>query len=145
MGYHHPLKSTKTIPTAVQSFHNHLRPSFYKYTEIHIDTNKSLSLLEFEKWLEITMHQYFNPIANIVVNQQSYKFKQHTSQEFTKNNHLQSYGSNNSTIKCWLCLKAHKLPFCPKSQSKSLADKKKAETYKLCWSCFTKGHGIKQC
>ena len=89
------------------------------------------------------MHHYFNTIAN---SQKSNKFKQHTSQEFTRNNHLQADSSNNSTIKYWLCSEVHKLPSCPKFQSKSLADKKKVvETYKLCWNSLAKGHGIKQC
>ena len=92
------------------------------------------------------MHQYFNPIANIVGSQESYKFKQRTSQDFTRNNHLQSDSSNNSTIKCWLCSEAHKLPSCPKFQSKLLTDKKKViETYELCCNCLAKEHGIKQC
>ena len=58
MGYHHPLKSTETISKAVQRLPNHLIHSFDKYTQIHIDPNKALSLLQFEKWLEITVHQY---------------------------------------------------------------------------------------
>ena len=34
----------------------------------------------------------------------------------------------------------------PKFHSKSLADKKKVvETYKLCWNCLARGHGVKQC
>ena len=110
MGYHHALKSTKTISKAVQRLPNHLRHSFYKYTQIHRDPNKSLLLRQFENWLEITVHQYFNPIANIVVSQESNKFKQRTRQEFTRNNHLQSDSLNNSTIKCWLCSEAHKSP-----------------------------------
>ena len=51
---------------AVQRLPNHLRHSFYKNTQIHIDPNKSLSLLQFEELLEITVHQYFNPVVNIV-------------------------------------------------------------------------------
>ena len=74
MGYHHALKSTKTISKAVQHLPDQLRHSFYKYTQIHIDPNKSLSLLQFEKWLEITVHQYFNPNVNIVASQDSNKF-----------------------------------------------------------------------
>ena len=93
-----------------------------------------------------TMHRYFNLIANIVASQESNKYKQHTSQEFKINNHLQSDSSNNSTTKCWLCSKAHKLLCGPKFLSKLLADKKKVvETYKLCWTCLAKEHGIKQC
>ena len=57
MGYHHALKSTDTRSKTVQRLPNHLRHSFYKYTQIHIDPNKSLSLLQFEKWLEIVVHQ----------------------------------------------------------------------------------------
>ena len=84
------------------------------------------------------MHQYFNPISNTVASQASSKFKQRTTQEFARNNHLQSGSLNNSTIKCWLCSEAHKLASCPKFQSKSLADKKKVvETYKLCWNCLS--------
>ena len=151
MGYHHALKSTEAISKAVQRLPDHLRHSFYKYTQIHIEPSKSLSLLQFEKWLETTVHQYFTPIANIhyiqqVAGQESCKFKQGFSQEFTRNNHLQSDSSSNSTIKCWLCSVAHKLPSCSKFWSKSLADKKKVvETYKLCWNCLAKGHRIKQC
>ena len=78
------------------------------------------------------LYQYFNPIANIVSGQESNKFKQGTSQKFTRNNHLKSGRSNNSTVTCWLCSETHKLPYCPKFQSKSLADQKKfVETYKL--------------
>ena len=77
---------------------------------------------QFEEWLEIRVQEYFSPIAYIVVSKES---KQRTSQEFTRNNHLQSDSSNNSTIKFWLCSEAHELPCCPKFQSKSLADKKK--------------------
>ena len=85
------------------------------------------------------MHQYFNPVANIVAIQESYKSKQRTSQEITRNNNLQSDSSNNSAIKCWLCSEAHKLPSCPKFQSKSLAEKKKVVgVYKLCCNCLAK-------
>ena len=90
MGYHHALKSTETISKTVQCLPNHLRHAFYKYIQIQIDPNKSLSLHHFENWLEITVLQYFNPAENIVASQESYKFKQRTSQEFTRNNHLQS-------------------------------------------------------
>ena len=69
MGYRHALKSTETISKAVQRLPNHLTYLFYKYKEIHIDPNKSLSLLQFEECLEITVHRYFNPIANIVASQ----------------------------------------------------------------------------
>ena len=82
--YHHALKSTKTTSQAVQRLPNHLRHSFYKYIQIHVDFNKSLSLLQFEKWVEITVYQYFNPIASIVSSQESNKFTQRTSQEFTR-------------------------------------------------------------
>ena len=116
-----------------------MRHSFYKYTKIRKDPNKSLSLLQFQKWPEITVHQYFNPVANIVAIQESYKSKQRTSQEITRNNNLQSDSSNNSAIKCWLCSEAHKLPSCPKFQSKSLAEKKKVVgVYKLCCNCLAK-------
>ena len=60
------------------------------------------------------MHQYFNPIANTVASQESNKFKQRNSQEFTRNNHLQSGSLNNSTSKCWLGSEAQKLPSYPK-------------------------------
>ena len=66
MGYYHVVKSTEAISKAVQRLSNHLRHSIYNYTQIYIDPNKLLSLLQFEEWLEITVHQYFNPIANIV-------------------------------------------------------------------------------
>ena len=99
MGYHHALKSTETISKAVQCYPYQLKHSIYKYTQIHIDPNKSLQLLQFEKWLEITVHQYFNPVANIVASQEGCMSKQHTIQEFTINNHLQSDSSNNSTVK----------------------------------------------
>ena len=146
MRYLHALKSTETISKAVQCLPNHLRHSFYKYTQIHVDPNKSLSLLQFEKWLVITVRQYINPIANIVASQKRYKYKQRTSQEFTRNNHLQSDNSNNITTECWLCSEAHKLPSLPKFQSKSLLDKKKvADTYKLCLNCLAKENCIKQC
>ena len=55
MGYHgnpHALKSIKRTSKTVQRMPNNLRHSFYKCTQIHIDLNKSLSLLQFEKWLE---------------------------------------------------------------------------------------------
>ena len=38
MGYHHALKPTDTISKAVQRLPNNLRHSFYKYTQIHIDS-----------------------------------------------------------------------------------------------------------
>ena len=82
MGYNRALKSTKTISKAEQRLPNDLRHSLYNYTQIHIDPNKSLPLIQFEKWLEITVNQYFNPIANIAACQESYKFKQRTSLEF---------------------------------------------------------------
>ena len=37
MRYHHALKSTETMPKAVQHLPTHLRHSFYNYTQIHID------------------------------------------------------------------------------------------------------------
>ena len=90
--------------------------------------------------------QYFNPIANFVASHEYNKLKQRTSQEFKRNNHLQSDSSNTSTIKCWLYSEAHKLTSSLKFQSKSLADKKKvAATYKLCWNSLAKEHGNKQC
>ena len=81
--HHTALKSVETISKVVQRLPNYLTHSFYKYTQIYIASNKSLLLLTFEKWLEITVHQYFNPIANIVSSQESYKSNQRTSQEFT--------------------------------------------------------------
>ena len=72
MVYHHALKFTETISEAV-CFPNHLRHSFYKYTQIYIDPNKLLLLIQFEKWLEKAVYQYFNPKANTVASQESYK------------------------------------------------------------------------
>lgn len=51
-------------------------------------------------WLEITVHQYFNPIANKVASQENYSHKSRHQQDSTGNNFVSTDNNGNSALKC---------------------------------------------
>lgn len=140
MGYHSTLSSIENVTKAVQRLPNYLRQTFYRHTREIIETD-TISLLEFEKWLENRMKELFNPIADIIASQEI----------SSKKDPLYKRINNGSTtdkddIKCWFCSKKHKITICQDFIKLPLKDKNEfVKTNKLCWNCMAKGHNIKNC
>ena len=66
MGYSASIESTENLTKAVMHLPNQLRTSFYKSTKNCKFLNSDVTLIEFEHWLENRLQEYFNPIANII-------------------------------------------------------------------------------
>ena len=139
MGYLQTFSPTEYIVKAVKRLPNHLRNSFYKsHSNIILERNNFVSLEQFEKWLDKVKEQ-FNPIANILSIDQSYRPRDHI--RLNNNNQDES-----QEIKCWFCSDDHKLGSCDRFLSKPLYEKKQfVEKEKLCWNCLAKGHILKSC
>ena len=106
---HHALKSTTTLAETVQRLPSYLRTPFYKYSKAILNDTRALNLLEFEKWLQITFHQYFNPIANVVKSQENCHCTSQHQNDPTQNNFVRTRSNSNSALKYWLFSVAHKL------------------------------------
>ena len=66
MGYHSALTSTENLTKAVIRLPNKLRQSFYKMSKDSLSYVGSVTLIQFENWLEARLQEYFNPIADII-------------------------------------------------------------------------------
>ena len=132
---------------------------------------KYFELIGFEKWLEKENKVLFNPVAEIIANQDSKVFRKditkskykdikwysinilHKDGFSTTNQQLPSkesstdenQGENEPKIKC-LCSNEHRLMDCNEFRSKSV-DKKKEFVKKecLCWNYLSKSHVSKYC
>ena len=70
MGYHSTLASSDHVTKAIQRLPHYFRQKFYKYSLSVLEVDKTISLLQFEVWLEKKLKLYYNPIANIIANRE---------------------------------------------------------------------------
>ena len=68
MGYETPTKSSENLTKAVSRLPNNLRQEFYKDTGNLQFTSHNINLVFFEQWLDKKLRRYFNPIADIIAN-----------------------------------------------------------------------------
>ena len=142
MGFYDAISSTENLAKAVKRLPNYLRQTFYESTRDY-DSENVVTLIEFEKWLQIRISHLFNPIANIIASQET---KSKDVPPHARSNHGKIMQSEDNKLTCWLCNDKHKLHQCEMFKSKSLPEKKViVEKERLCWNCLAKGHQIKEC
>ena len=61
------ISSTEILTKAVRRIREILRKSFYKATKDVSFVSGDVTLIEFKRWLNNRLKEYFNPIANIIV------------------------------------------------------------------------------
>ena len=106
---------------------NQLWTSFYKSTE----------LIEFEHWFENWVREYFNPITNIIANDEFRKWEK-VFKSTVYGTYLPSTNEDNNPC-CCLYKQKHWLMNCPEFINKSLDEKKKFIVQnRLCWNCLPK-------
>ena len=67
IGYYDTISSTENLTKSVKRLANYLRQKFYESTRDY-DSENVVTLIKFEKWLQIRTSHLFNPIANIIGN-----------------------------------------------------------------------------
>ena len=117
---------------------------FYKLTKNYNFLNSNVTLIEFEHWLENRVKEYFNPIANIIgdneLRKQEIGFK-----SIVNGTYLPSTNEDNDPC-CWLCKQKHWLMNCPEFINKSLDEKKNFIVQNgLCWISLSKSHFVQNC
>ena len=70
MDYQSTICSTENLTSAVKRLPKILRKSFYKATKDVSFVSGDVILTEFERWLNNRLKEYFNPIANIITQQE---------------------------------------------------------------------------
>ena len=128
-------KASKRLP-------NYLRQKFYESIR-DCDYENVVTLIEFEKWLQIRISHLFNPIAIIIASQET---KSKDVPPHARSNSGKILQSEDNKLTCWLCNDKHKLHICEMFKSKSLPEKRViVEKERLCWNCLAKGHQMKEC
>ena len=175
MGYKSSIFSSENLTKAILRLPSHLRNQFYKFTKDSNLMDGSVNLLVFETWLDDQIKVFFNPLADIVNNQDlanKGRLSLHkltnrtntnileTSQEVPDSSALESKGNINTIVentsekekkktqglKCWLCRENHRLKDCKEFLSKSVKDRKRyINEQKLCWNCLSNKHIVKEC
>ena len=144
MGYNDAINSTENLAKAVKRLPQYLRQKLYAYMESK--KNQTMNLIEFEKWLESRLHQYFNPVADIIaIQENNMYYKARNSNDRIKTNQVSIVNQINK-ISCWLCQGEHKIHQCKRFIDSSIDSKKQIVIkQKLCWNCLAKGHRINEC
>ena len=132
MGYQSVLKSPEYLIKAVGRLPNCLGERFYKSARNIVNCEDFLSLQQFQIWLENRVKEQYNPIANILASDKSYKNRDNP----TRSNNFSNKNSNTDReIKCWLCENKLKITSCDQFKAKSLSEKIRfVEQGKLCWN-----------
>ena len=73
MDYQSAICSTENLTKTVKRLPEILRKSFYNATKDASFVSGDVTLIEFERWLDNRLKEYFNPIANILVKQEERK------------------------------------------------------------------------
>ena len=142
MDYYDAISSTENLARAVKRLPNYLRQKFYESTRDY-DPENVVTLIEFEKWLQIRINHLFNPSANIIASQET---KLKDVPPHARSSHGKILESEVNKLTCWLCNDKHKLHQCEMFKSKSLPEKKViVEKERFCWNCLAEGHQIKEC
>ena len=119
MGYYDAISSIENLAKAVKRLPNYLRQKFYESTRDY-DSENVVTLIEFEKWLQIRISHLFNPIANIIASQET---KSKDVPSHARSNYGKILQSEGNKLTCWLCNDKHKLHQCEMFKSKSLPEK----------------------
>ena len=101
-------------------------------------------MTEFEHWLENRVKEYFNPIENIITNNELRK-REKAFKSTVNGTYLPSTNEDNDPCR-WLCKQKHRLMNCLEFINKSLEEKKKFIVQnRLCWNCLSKSHFVQNC
>ena len=156
--YETPILSNKNLTKAVTCLLQFLRQDFFKDTRDFDLTGGTLNLIGFKKWLEKKTKILFNPLSEIITNQDSKFFRKDITENeykdmkgcsinvlhkngFSTTNHQlptnkssanESQRENEPKIKCWLCSDEHRVMDCDEFRSKSVDERKEFVKKKVC-------------
>ena len=122
MGYQSSVSSIENLTKAVTRLPNKLRYSFYKYSKDSLSCEGSMSLKDFEMWLDSILRQYFNPLADIIASKDNNKNNK-DRKERERTEKITTLNGTSKEIKCWLCQKNHKKWNCEEFKSKPVEEK----------------------
>ena len=101
MGCSAAIESTENLTKAVTRLPNQFRTSSYKSTKNYNFLNGDVTLIEFEHKLENRVKEYFNPIANIIADNEIIK-REKTFKSTVYGTYLPATNEDNDPC-CWLC------------------------------------------
>ena len=125
MGYETPLLPSESLTKALMRLPYNLRQEFFKATRDCNLIDSPVNLIVFKNWLERKLKTYFNPLADIIVAEDTpprYQFPK-GNKNLKVNNILNEKKDDNimpatddkeesKNFKCWLCTKPHRLMDC---------------------------------
>ena len=136
------VHSAENLSKAVMRLPDELRKSFYRKSKEFDDAD--LSLLKLEMFLDLSLKEFYNPIADIIASKENKRRDRGGGSKESQSNHI---GSNiDKKLSCWLCQKPHKLWQCDEFQKKSIPDRRKLiHEKKCCYNCMSPKHSVKEC
>ncbi|XP_066921098.1 uncharacterized protein [Clytia hemisphaerica] len=136
------IHSTEDLSKAVIRLPDNLRKNFYKKSKDFDDTD--LSLFKLETFLDATLKEFYNPIADIIATQENKRRDKKGSNKESQNNYIDS--GNDKKLSCWVCQKPHKIWQCDEFQKKTIPDRRKLINKKrCCYNCLSPKHSVREC
>ena len=138
------IHSTENLSRAVMRLPNELRKNFYRSSKDLDDAR--MTLFKLESWLDGKLKELFNPIANIIAQEEGKdKGKSNIKKGFM--NHMENDSDSRTTpVTCHLCKKPHRLYQCEKFKGKPVAERRTdVKDLKLCFNCLSNLHTVKDC
>ena len=136
------VHSTENLSKAVMRLPDELRKSFYRKSKEFDDAD--LSLLKLEMFLDLSLKEFYNPIADIIASRENKRRDRGSGSKESQSNHIGS--EIDKKLSCWLCQKPHKLWQCDEFQKKSIPDRRKLiNEKKCCYNCMSPKHSVKDC
>ena len=120
-----------------------LRKNFYRKSKDYDDAD--LTLLKLEMFLDWTLKEFYNPIADIIAGKENKSRRDRGGDaKEGQNNHI-SYDYERK-FSCWVCQKPHKIWQCDEFQRKSVPERRKLiNEKKCCYNCLSTKHSVKEC
>ena len=137
------VHSTENLSRAVMRLPDNIRKKFFRNSKDFDDSD--LNLLKLEIFLDWTLKEFYNPIADIIANKEG-KSKKDKGRggKFGQSNHLDS--DKSPKLSCWVCQKSHKIWQCDDFKGKSLIEKRKiVNDRKCCYNCLSLKHSVREC
>ncbi|XP_066912482.1 uncharacterized protein, partial [Clytia hemisphaerica] len=136
------IHSTENLSKAVIRLPDNLRKNFYKKSKDFDDTD--LSLFKLETFLDATLKEFYNPIADIIATQENKRRDKKGGNKESQNNYIDS--GNDKKLSCWVCQKPHKIWQCDEFQKKKITDRRKLINEKrCCYNCLSPKHSVREC
>ena len=137
------VHSTENLSKAVMRLPDAIRKKFFRNSKDYDDSD--LNLLKLEIFLDWTLKEFYNPIADIIASKEGKsKRDKGRSGRDGQSNHLDS--ERDQKLSCWVCQKPHKIWQCEDFKRKSLTERRKiVNEKKCCYNCLSLKHSVREC